>query len=127
MATKEEQKQQATDAIVQAGQAYLQTDEGMKFFQKIQNAKGQVDDSRAVAGAVDTKQLKQQIKDLNIKLVAYRTKGKIYDKTTGVPEFSPIKLEASEVKEWFVLLPFIILGNIFFLLFSPRLLITSSS
>ena len=51
----------------------------------------------------------------------------IYDKTTGVPELSPIKLEASEVKEWFVLLPFIILGNIFFLLFSPRLLITSSS
>ena len=35
MATKEEQKQQATDAILQAGQAYLQTDEGMKFFQKM--------------------------------------------------------------------------------------------
>jgi hypothetical protein len=99
MATKEEQKQQATDAILQAGQAYLQTDEGMKFFQKIQNAKGQVDDSRAVAGAVDTKQLKQQIKDLNIKLVAYRTKGKIYDKTTGEP------LKGVEIKPVGILYP----------------------
>ena len=51
----------------------------------------------------------------------------IYDKTTGVPDLRPNNSETSDVKVWCVLLPLIIWGNRFLLLFSPNPFITSSS
>lgn len=71
-----ERKQDTIDALIKAGNAFLQTPKGTEFIQKVDKTRGQI---RTL------KETQELIRVLKTKITGYKIKGIVYDEQTQEP------------------------------------------